>query len=145
MNVSNIVKMFISLNVQMHHMKEFKTVQISLSVYNRLREELEKSKTKTTLAHLIESILLEHLETSELMREYGPFLSYVSNSEDTIYINDWKQRRIAGVRVNMREDGSFSLYCDLDNSENCVHIGFVFALPEFYKILKEKGVKPPKI
>ncbi len=46
------------------------------------------------------------------------------------------------VRVVMKENGSFSLYCELDQSENCVHTGFVFALPQFYRILKEKGVKP---
>lgn len=126
-------------------MGKFKTVQISEYVYNKLREEIEKAKRRTTLASLVDSILLEHLETSELMRQYGPFLSYVSHSGDTIYINDWRQRRIAGVRINMKENGSFSLYCDLDDSDNCVHIGFVFAIPEFYKILKEKGLKPPKV
>ncbi|MGC8661722.1 MAG: hypothetical protein ACP5TZ_04375 [Nitrososphaeria archaeon] len=40
--------------------------------------------------------------------------------------------------------GHFPLFCDLAQADNCMHIGFVFALPQFYGILKENGVKPSK-
>jgi len=46
------------------------------------------------------------------------------------------------VRVVIKENGQFDLFCELDQRNDCMHVGFVFALPEFYKILKEKGVKP---
>ncbi|MGC8600701.1 MAG: hypothetical protein ACP5LX_06600 [Nitrososphaeria archaeon] len=120
--------------------EQYTSVQVSRQTYEKIKERLAKSNMKITVSSYIESIILENLETSELMSLYGPFLSYVGNSDNTIFINDWKQRRIAGVSVNMKEDGSFSLFCDLDQSENCVHVGFVFALPQFYKILKEKGL-----
>ncbi|MGC8569444.1 MAG: hypothetical protein ACP5LW_05515 [Nitrososphaeria archaeon] len=123
--------------------EQYTTIQVSRELYERLKRILARESRKVTVSSYVESIILEHIETDELMRQYGPFLSYVGNSENTIFINDWKQRRIAGVRVNVREDGSFSLSCDLDNSENCVHVGFVFALPHFYRILKEKGIKLP--
>jgi len=42
----------------------------------------------------------------------------------------------------IKENGQFDLFCEFDERNDCMHVGFVFALPEFYKILKEKGVKP---
>ncbi len=124
--------------------EQYTTIQVSRELYERLKRILARESRRVTVSSYVESIIMEHIETDELMRQYGPFLSYVGNSENTIFINDWKQRRIAGVRVSVRDDGSFSLSCDLDNSENCVHVGFVFALPQFYRILKEKGLRPPK-
>jgi len=37
-----------------------------------------------------------------------------------------------------------ALYCQEDNSENCVHVGFCYALPQVYKALIKKGFRPPK-
>jgi hypothetical protein len=33
------------------------------------------------------------------------------------------------------------LYCSLDGDTDCVHIGFVYSLPEFYNIMTTKGIK----
>jgi hypothetical protein len=37
------------------------------------------------------------------------------------------------------------LVCDLDNSSNCIHVGFAYAIPEVYKVLGLMGKKPPKV
>ncbi len=38
-----------------------------------------------------------------------------------------------------------SLYSREDEESVCVHVGFCFAIPEVYKILNERGFKPPKV
>ncbi len=123
--------------------KGYMCLNVPQAVYERIKEEADKRGS--TISSLAEQVILENLETQELMKEYGPFLSYVDNSENTIFINDWRLQRIAAVRIQEKQDGSVSLFCELDQSENCVHVGFVFALPKFYKILKEKGIKPRSI
>ncbi len=126
----------------MSYKERYTNVLIRKEVYGKLREKLEKMTHKMAVSAYIEDLVLENLETSDLMRLYGPFLSYLDHNENTIFISDWKTQRIASVRVQVKEDGSFSLFCDLDQSDSCVHVGFVFALPQFYRILKEKGIKP---
>jgi len=69
-------------------------------------------------------------------------LSYAGNNENIIFIKDKKNGRVAPVRVVIKENGQYDLFCEFDQRNDCMHVGFVFALPEFYKILKEKGVKP---
>ncbi len=126
----------------MSYKERYTNVLIRKEVYGKLREKLEKMTHKMAVSAYIEDLVLENLETSDLMRLYGPFLSYLDHNENTIFISDWKTQRIASVRVQVKEDGSFSLFCDLDQSDSCAHVGFVFALPQFYRILKEKGIKP---
>ncbi|MDG6927048.1 MAG: hypothetical protein JRN10_06390 [Nitrososphaerota archaeon] len=124
--------------------RQYTNIQITKEVYERVKARIDQLRPRVPVSYYVENVLLENIETDDLMKYYGPFLSYVSNNENTIFINDWKQQRIAGVRVQMKQNGSFSLFCELDQTENCVHVGFVFALPQFYRILKEKGIKPPK-
>jgi len=94
------------------------------------------------LSVFVRKVVFEYIEKDEVMREYGPYMSFVSNNENTIFIKDAKNDRIVPVRVVIKENGQFDLFCELDERNDCMHVGFVFALPEFYKILKEKGVKP---
>lgn len=115
-------------------------INVLRPVYERIKQEADKRGS--TISNLAEQVILEHFETQELMKEYGPFLSYVDNSENTIFINDWRLQRIAAVRIQEKGDGSFTLFCELDQSENCAHVGFVFGLPQFYRILKNRGIKP---
>ncbi|MDG6931797.1 MAG: hypothetical protein JRN26_08450 [Nitrososphaerota archaeon] len=122
--------------------RQYTNIQITKEVYERVKARIDQLRPRVPVSYYVENVLLENIETDDLMKYYGPFLSYVSNNENTIFINDWKQQRIAGVRVQMKQNGSFSLFCELDQTENCVHVGFVFALPQFYRILKEKGIKP---
>jgi hypothetical protein len=35
------------------------------------------------------------------------------------------------------------VFCSLDDSDNCVHIGFAWAILKVYKVMKERGQKKP--
>jgi hypothetical protein len=49
------------------------------------------------------------------------------------------KNRIAEVAIQNGE-----LFCLLCDEKDCVHIGYVFALPDVYEILNSKGIKQPK-
>ena len=119
---------------------------ISISQEDKKKvEEYLKSRYPEFTPHLsvfVAKVIFDYIERDEVMRQYGPYMSYAGNNENTIFIKDEKNDRIAHVRVVIKENGQYDLFCELDQRNNCMHVGFVFALPEFYKILKEKGVKP---
>ena len=36
------------------------------------------------------------------------------------------------------------IYCEHDNSDNCIHVGYCFAIKKVYDILIDNGFRPPK-
>ncbi len=124
--------------------KGYTAISLSEQVRGRILSYIEKKYPKfpPSLSTFISQIALDYIEQDTLLSMYGPYLSYMSNNENTIFVKDEKNGRVAPVRVVMKENGQFDLFCELDQRNDCMHVGFVFALPEFYKILKEKGVKP---
>jgi|ECHnycMinimDraft_1075156.scaffolds.fasta_scaffold01458_6 hypothetical protein len=119
---------------------------ISISQENKKKiEEYLKSRYPEfppPISTFVAKVVFDYIEKDEMMRQYGPYLSYAGNNENTIFIKDEKNGRVAPVRVVIKGNGQYDLLCELDERDDCMHVGFVFALPEFYKILKEKGVKP---
>ena len=59
---------------------------------------------------------------------------------NTVYIKDNRTGRIAGVRI--KADG---FLCDIDDRNDCIHVGFALALPSVYKALDRAGIKLPKL
>lgn len=109
--------------------------------YERKKEELVK-KGVTSFAGYITSMLEELMEKNEVFARYAPFLQEFGYDEgnNTIYIKDNRTNRVAGVLI--REKG---LICDVDNKDDCVHIGFAYALPQVYKVMEKLGIRPPKV
>lgn len=54
--------------------------------------------------------------------------------QERIYIKDNRTGRIA--ELTFRND---SWFCDLDSSDNCVHIGFAWAIPKVYRVMVASG------
>jgi hypothetical protein len=55
--------------------------------------------------------------------------------QDRVIIKDNKRDRIAEVMVRNGE-----LQCLLDEKTDCIHIEFVYSLPEIYKSLRRKAL-----
>ena len=62
----------------------------------------------------------------------------VALTSDTTWKGN-KRNRIAEVILRNGE-----LRCLLDEKIDCVHIGFVYSIPEVYIVLNNKGMKAPK-
>ena len=76
----------------------------------------------------------------EAFAKQAPFMEKVSIDSDRVLIKDNKRNRIAEVILRSGE-----LRCLLDDEKiDCVHIGFVYSIPEVYIVLNNKEMKAPK-
>jgi hypothetical protein len=55
---------------------------------------------------------------------------------NSVIIKDNKRNRIAEITLRDNE-----LQCLLDDRNDCVHVGFVYSLPELYFMLTPKEIK----
>jgi hypothetical protein len=90
----------------------------------------------------INNMLSEFIEYNEKLHRYGAFLEYLDARDNRINLYDNLHNKSVTVYVDSREK---RLRCDThDNRSDCLHTGFCFAIPEIYKILIERGFRPPK-
>lgn len=101
--------------------------------YNREKKELER-KGINSFSGYITSLMEEAMIRHEAFAKHAPFLEKLAIEQDRVIIKDNKRNRIAEVII---KDGQ--LQCLLDEKTDCVHIGFVYALPEVYAVLEKKG------
>ena len=65
----------------------------------------------------------------EAFAKQAPFMEKISIDADRVLIKDNKRNRIAEVILRNGE-----LRCLLDDKTDCIHIGFVYSLPELHCI-----------
>lgn len=94
---------------------------------------------RPSLSEYVSGLLWHVIEADDLLRRrYGPFLDLTALEGDTVILRDHKQDRLVEVFV---KEGD--LHCRLDESSECYHVGYCYALPDVYKVLVEKSVKAP--
>lgn len=123
----------------------FRSITIAEDVYERFYDEYEKGKPNlrrkgvNSFAAFVTYMIEERMRDDKIFAKHAPMLEEVATYDDRVVIKDNKHDRIADVVIR---DGG--LYCQLCEESNCVHVGFVFALPEVYESLAKHGVKPPR-
>jgi len=111
-------------------------------VRERIKEEYTRERKPPELSTYVQKLLWEIIESDEAIKRVGPYLEKVAIHEDTILIRDNRRKVDRIVEVKLRNN---ELYCTHDESLECVHIGFAWALPEVYKALNLRGMKMPKV
>jgi len=79
------------------------------------------------------------MKKDKTFARYAPKLEKISVDADRIILKDNIKNRIAEVAIQNNE-----LYCQLCEEKDCVHIGYVFALPDVYEVLNSKGIRQTK-
>ena len=95
---------------------------------------------KPALGAFLEDLIWPILESDELQRKYGPYLEEYAVDEDKVVIKDNRSGAFAELRLR-----NGVLWCCLDKSDRCVHIGFAWAIPSVYRIMSMQGTKKPTI
>jgi hypothetical protein len=123
----------------------YKNIAIKEFVFNKLWELYQKQENPKVVAFTtwLTEYLLENLEEDDYLQRYSPGLSFISAQENVVYIKDYFIDRIVEVEVHAQESKRF-LYCRYCNKDDCLHIGFCFAIREVNKILVDKGFKKPR-
>ena len=118
----------------------FKTITVKEHVFNKYYELYKKAKKKrkvgegTSFSGFVTSMMQETMAKYEAFAKHAPFLEKIAIEQDRVIIKDNKRDRIAEVMVRNGE-----LQCLLDEKKtDCIHIGFVYALPEVYAVLEKK-------
>ena len=93
-----------------------------------------------TFTGFVNDLIWHVIEADRVLASKAPFLSEVGMTEDGVTLRDAKLDRIVEVKVRNGE-----LVCDLDNSNDCVHVGFAYAIPEVYRIINMIGRKSSNV
>lgn len=92
-----------------------------------------------TFSGFVNDLIWHVIEADRVLSSQAPFLSEVGMTEDGVTIRDARLDRIVEVKVRKGK-----LVCDLDNTDNCIHVGFAYAIPEVYRVINMIGRKPSK-
>ncbi|MGD1837485.1 MAG: hypothetical protein ACPKPY_05445 [Nitrososphaeraceae archaeon] len=126
--------------------KGWTAISIKNTVYERLEQIYKRDNKKPQnqkFTPWFEDFLLTFTTYNEKLERYGPFLelSNIEGNEIEIIDRRGKDKRMITVYVSGENK---KLYCYQDDSNNCTHIGFCFAVPKIYNALINRGFKPPK-
>ena len=123
----------------------FKSITVSETVYNKFNEIYQNNKSDLTMkgvnsfAGYVTYMLEEMMQKDETFARYAPKIEKISVDDDRVILKDNIENRIAEVAIQNGE-----LFCQLCEEKTCVHIGFVFSLPDVYKVLNARGIKNPR-
>ena len=119
-----------------------------ISVRQQLQKDLErvweadrKRPGNQAFTSWMDELLQKYVEFNEDLRLYGPFLEFKDADQNMITLYDHQKNRSITVFI----DGSKKrLHCDADKVNDCLHVGFCFAIPEVYRVLIRNGFKEPR-
>ena len=123
----------------------FKSITVSETVYDKFFDVYQKSKEDllmkgvNSFSGYITYMLEEMMQKDKTFARYAHKLEKISVDGDRVILKDNIKNRIAEVTIQRGE-----LFCQLCEEKDCVHIGFVFSLPDVYEILNAKGIRHPK-
>ena len=121
-------------------------LSIKPEIYKQLYAIYEnKRKGSITFTSWLLDIVYEHLEEDELLFRYTPGLELIGVEYDTAFIKDTFIDRIVEVVIRDQGVGKRFLYCRHCERDDCLHVGFCFAVREINKALVERGFKQPKV
>jgi hypothetical protein len=119
-------------------------ISVTVQLSERLRSiyDVDKNRPENQkFGAWVNNLLFKYVEFNQDLRKYGPFLEFKSTSENMIHLFDHKLNKSVDVYINGKKK---ELQCENHNRNDCLHIGYCFAIPEVYKVLIESGFKEPR-
>ena len=129
----------------------FKSITVSENVYKKFFEVYEKNKKGlelkgvTSFSGYLTSRMEEMMIKDEVFAKHSPLMEKIAVDQNRVILKDNKRNRIVEVLMKNGE-----LQCLLDERSDCVHVGFVYSLPELYCIINNnnnnnnKAMKVPR-
>ena len=121
----------------------YKSITVSEHVYNKFFKVYEKNKKGLEIKGVrsfsgyLTSMMEEMMLRYEAFAKHAPYIEKLSIDQNRVVLQDNKRNRIAEVLLKEGE-----LQCLLDEKSDCVHVGFVYSLPELYNNEKVKSSPP---
>jgi hypothetical protein len=117
--------------------KEVITVEIFKETYDTMK--VIATRKRWSAKDYINTVLMEAIERDKFLQSYAPSLSKVGYKDDILFIRDIKLGKTAEIYLRDR-----SLYCNVCECKDCVHIHYALALPEVAKLYIRRLVPSTK-
>lgn len=123
----------------------FKSITVSDTVYDRFQEVYRKNKKGLTMKGVnsfsgyVTYTLEQMMQKDRTFAMYAPRIEKVMVDADRVVLKDNIKDRIVEVAVQKGE-----LFCQFCEEGDCVHVGFVFSLPDVYEVLNARGIRQPR-
>jgi hypothetical protein len=117
--------------------KEVITVEIFKETYDAMK--VIATTKRWSAKDYINTVLMEAIERDKFLQSYAPSLSKVGYEDDILFIRDIKLGKTAEIYLRDR-----SLYCNVCECKDCVHIHYALALPEVAKLYIRRLVPSTK-
>jgi hypothetical protein len=117
--------------------KEVITVEIFKETYDAMK--VIATRKRWSAKDYINTVLMEAIERDKFLQSYAPSLSKVGYEDDILFIRDIKLGKTAEIYLRDR-----SLYCNVCEYKDCVHIHYALALPEVAKLYIRRLVPSTK-
>ena len=98
------------------------------SVYLQRLKSVDERKS---FSRYINDIIVDRIEADQNLSLGAPLMQKVNLVDNSVLIKDNKIGRLVEVQVRGKE--ILCLYC---NKNNCVHVGFAYAIPEVYRLIR---------
>lgn len=119
----------------------FKSITVSESIYERFHNVYNSNKKTLankgvrSLSGYVSYMLEEAMERDETFARHAPKISTISVEDDRVILKDNAKNRI--VEIVLQQG---SMHCFLCESNDCVHVGYAYSLPDVYEALATKGM-----
>lgn len=117
-------------------LKGFRSITISESTYTRFSDDYLKNREDLavlgihSLSGYMSYLLESRMQEDQILARHVPMIKKVSVNDGRAVMLDNTIDRIAEVVARNRE-----LHCQLCAKNNCLHVGFAYALPEISTVL----------
>lgn len=119
----------------------FKSITVSDYIYDRFQEvyngnkETLATKGVRSLSGYVSYMLEEAMNRDETFARYAPKIESISVEDDRVILKDNLQNRIVEIVLQKGE-----LHCFLCDAADCIHVGYVYSMPDVYTALDAKGM-----
>ena len=125
----------------------FKSITLSEVVYDKFHGIYQDNKETLAMrginsfAGYITYMLEEMMEKDKTFAKYAPKIECVDVDSDRVILKDNIKNRTRVIEVVIQRG---ELFCEFCEESDCIHVGYVFSIPEVYKALNARGIKNPR-
>lgn len=111
---------------------------LSYEIEKALHTDESKKEGLTNLSQFVDSAIRELLEKLESSR-----FSHINTYDDKVRISDDKIGRFGDIVTVFLRDDEKKGFCDYCESHKCIHVKYMWELPDVVKILNEREFISP--
>ena len=119
----------------------FKSITVSDYIYDRFQDTFNSNKEALankgvrSLSGYVSYMLEEAMTRDATFARYAPKITSISVEDDRVILKDNIQNRIVEIVLQNGE-----MHCFLCDSKDCMHVGYVFSMPDVYGALNARGI-----